>query len=433
MENRRKMTTPTTGQGCVPRPTQGSGCVQDLPDCDVCLALHGRLGAQEIKCEEKPESYHTFTLTESQLTRLKNDLRESDQDPPGIQEFKKRALDHVPRGSFSRQVRVHYIRAGPGCGKSYVIRQLADENDLVLAPFSKLKTDYEKIKGTNGSSYDLPFKTQHRAMETKGYQRIFFDEFTSFSYEFSACVVFLNAAEEVYLVGDDRQTKIREHDEGMYIGNHLLSHMSTHPLLVNIRSPPDTVAILNKRFGNEMKATKEENKEGLSIKYVSRADDEADKPALRMCFTHAASRSVTQHEGNTVRSNQGGTSKDVKLDGNTPEETSLQTVALLRHTDTLTIVTDDSPTANKFKPVVEQGASWERDYHAYLKFPEVENKPALESDPMISRVISMMDSDNLSSGSGSEGEGAKKRPLARPEEETGRTLVRGGGELYRGK
>lgn len=118
---------------------------------DVCLALHGRLGAQEIKCEEKPESYHTFTLTESQLARLKNDLRESDQDPPGIREVKKRALDHVPRGSFSRQVRVHYIRAGPGCGKSYVIRQLADENDLLLAPFSKLKTDYEKIKGTNGS------------------------------------------------------------------------------------------------------------------------------------------------------------------------------------------------------------------------------------------------------------------------------------------
>lgn len=146
--------------------------VEDLPDCDVCLALHAGLGAQEIKCEEKLESYHTFTLTESQLARLKKDPRESDQDPPGIREVKKRTLDHVPRGSFSRQVRVHYIRAGPGCGKSYVIRQLADENDLVLAPFSKLKTDYEKIKETNRSSYDLPFKTQHRATETREFSSI---------------------------------------------------------------------------------------------------------------------------------------------------------------------------------------------------------------------------------------------------------------------
>lgn len=90
LANRIKMTTPTTGQGCVSRPTQGSGWIfQTRKTCRTamcvrCVALHGRLGAQEIKCEEKPESYHTFTLTESQLARLKNDLRESDQDPPGI-------------------------------------------------------------------------------------------------------------------------------------------------------------------------------------------------------------------------------------------------------------------------------------------------------------------------------------------------------------
>lgn len=80
-------------------------------------------------------------------------------------------------------------------------------------------------------------------METRGYQRIFVDEFTSISYEFLACVVFLNAAEEVYLVGNDRQTKIREPDEGMYIGNHLLlSHMSTHTSLVNFRNPHPTLS-----------------------------------------------------------------------------------------------------------------------------------------------------------------------------------------------
>lgn len=186
---------------------------EDLPDCDICLTVIGKMGDQRIKCEDKPESYHTFTLTDAQLARLKNDLRESDQDPPGLREVKKRALEHMPRSVFSHQVKVHYIKAGPGCGKSFLIRQLADENDLVLAPFSKLKTDYEKIKGTNGSQYDLPFKTQHRAMETRGFQRLFVDEFTSFPYEYLACIAYLNAAEEVYLVGDDKQTKIREPDE----------------------------------------------------------------------------------------------------------------------------------------------------------------------------------------------------------------------------
>lgn len=41
----------------------------------------------------------------------------------------------------------------------------------------------------------------------------------------------------------------------------------------------------------------------------------------------------------------------------------------------------------------------------------MEKKPVLESDPMISRVISMMDSDNLSSGSASEGEERKKTQI----------------------
>lgn len=52
-----------------------------------------------------------------------------------------------------------------------------------------------------------------------------------------------HTAEEVYLVGDDRQTKIREPDEEMYIGNHLLlSHMSTHTSLVNFRNPHPTLS-----------------------------------------------------------------------------------------------------------------------------------------------------------------------------------------------
>lgn len=76
--------------------------------------------------------------------------------------------------------------------------------------------------------------------------------------------------------------------------------MSTYTLLVNFRNPADTVALLNKIFGYEMRASKPlEDKP--SITWVSGEDDSSDKPALRMCFSHAASRLITEVDSNTGR------------------------------------------------------------------------------------------------------------------------------------
>lgn len=36
---------------------------EDLPSCNVCLALHGRLGKQEIVFDQREFSYHIFALT----------------------------------------------------------------------------------------------------------------------------------------------------------------------------------------------------------------------------------------------------------------------------------------------------------------------------------------------------------------------------------
>lgn len=90
-------------------------------------------------------------------------LLNTDNDPDGLREVKEKALKELPKGPFSRQAKVHCIKAGPGCGKSYIIRELADENDLVPAPFAKLSGDYRNLKGPTGNSYNLTF-TQHKSL-----------------------------------------------------------------------------------------------------------------------------------------------------------------------------------------------------------------------------------------------------------------------------
>lgn len=61
------------------------------------------------------------------------------------------------------------------------------------------------------------------------------------------------------MIGDDRQTRIREPDEVMYIGGRIdLDNLGTHELLVNFRNPPQTVALLNRLYGYQMRAAKKD-------------------------------------------------------------------------------------------------------------------------------------------------------------------------------
>ncbi|KAG8247164.1 hypothetical protein J6590_066866 [Homalodisca vitripennis] len=323
---------------------------------------------QVVRCK----SVDTFSLTDSQLGRMKPDLLNTDQDAAGLAKVKDRALKKLPSGAFTCRAKVRYVKAGPGCGKSNVIRTLADENDLILAPFTKLKADYEGLTNTRGERYDLTFKTTHRAMETVGHRRIFVDEFTSFSYDFLACVVFNNAAEEVFLVGDHKQTRIQEPNEGLYIGNYIdLPLLDTHELLVNFRSPPDSVPLLNRMFGYEIRAHKKYD--GVpSISFVDSAEDLPPAP-LRMCFSKEGAKKMTETESNTVRANQGGMHRDV--------------VALSRHTHRLIVVLDTSEAAGKFRGKFDLGPDWVSQFQTYLKF-EDDPAPAFEkSDELISRIL----------------------------------------------
>lgn len=177
----------------------------DLPSCPICLLTMDKLGLQEIKCEHI-DAYVTLGLTDSQIKNMHTKLID-DNDAVGLKTVKDRCAKALPTAGFKREVKMYLIEAGPGCGKSYMIRQLADEHDLILAPFTKLRPDYINLTNDPGGKYDLTFKTTHRAMETRSARRIFVDEFTSMPYEFLACIAEVNGAEKIFLVGDPKKKR----------------------------------------------------------------------------------------------------------------------------------------------------------------------------------------------------------------------------------
>nr|QWC36506.1 polyprotein [Bemisia tabaci beny-like virus 6] len=361
-----------------------------LKTCPICNELHGKLGAQKIKCQHVTSSKVTLSLTDEQIATLKTSLLDNDNDPTGLKNVKERAGKKVPPAGFSHDVTMRYIKGGPGCGKSHIIRSLATQKDLILAPFTKLKADYENIR-MDGDTYDLTFKTTHRAMEVTGCKRIFVDEFTSMPYEYLACIAYNNGAEEVILVGDDKQTKVQEPDEGMYIGNHInLSALCTHTLLVNFRNPADTVALLNKNYGYQMEAFSKETK---SIHVISRNQlPKGIKTSKSMAFSHASAGINIGDEKMTVRANQGGSASTVilyvsNIDGNIIGAPDLQIVSLSRHTDKLYIVSDFSSPASSFTSSLGLNADFYENMQTYLTFTTEEYTEVPFVDPCVDLVL----------------------------------------------
>lgn len=362
---------------------------EEIPTCPLCYSVGPLLGEQRMICQYNPDTEHTFSLTQDQIDRLSTSLINNDNDAVGLKKVKERAQQNMPKHAFSRTCRVHMIQAGPGCGKSFLIRKMATESDLVLAPFTKLMPDYKHVLGEDGVERDLLFKTTHRTMETRGCSRIFVDEFTSMPYEYLACIVELNGAKDVYLVGDVKQTKVREPDEGMYIGNYIdLDSLNTHTLVKNFRNPQDIVAILNKTYAYQMVAVSKILK---SVKVVKPNDFSLKTKTLQMAFSGQSAQINTEDVKNTVRANQGGTTNSAVLYVNSADMTlplisELQIVAMSRHTDSLTIVSDDSEIANQFLARIQ--IPTDEDEIKELAHPTIEYNNEVEVvDPVVDRVL----------------------------------------------
>lgn len=320
--------------------------------CDLCSALAGKLGEQSMICDHKEPTYHDFSLTEKQLTDLKMKLFDTDKDPEGLAKVKRTCREHLPVAAFSHKARVHYIAGGPGTGKSYIIRLLAGRDDCVLAPFSKLKGDYEKVDTSDGFKVDLNFKTPHRAVGEAGHRVLLVDEFGAYPYELLAAAVNNCAAEVVYLVGDIKQTKIREPTEGLCTINHIdFDNVQTHTLQKNFRNPPDAVEVCNRFYGYDMVGVSG-REEGYYIDDIGNIKDYGNGHSI-ITYTEMAGTLLDFEEKNTVRKNQGGTFDKVALvltsaDKNLMAVDELAIVALTRHREECVFLHDGSDVARGF-------------------------------------------------------------------------------------
>jgi len=354
---------------------------EEIPNCPICRELQGKLGEQIVDCRHVDATEHVFKLTTEELEVLRTKLSDDDEDPPGLRDVKDRCKRNLPVAGFEHKCKIYHIRGGPGTGKSYIIRKLATQHDLVFAPFNKLGKDYKHLEGANGDNYDLFFQTTHRGVATAGgRERVFLDEWTNMDYCLLAVVAYKNQAKEVFLCGDERQTKLQEPDEGIYIGNRIdIPKISTHELLVNFRNPRDTVALLNRHFGYNMIA-----KSKVENSIIVLSDKEApsgDMPALRMAISKkcAARYIQTKPEKCTVRANQGGSEKNVvlylsELDGNLVTVQCLAIVAISRHMEKLYIVHDESNVSKKFLESLDINEEFKLHVQQFLQMPKMSTK-----------------------------------------------------------
>ncbi|AYO99569.1 replicase [Goji berry chlorosis virus] len=306
--------------------------------CEVCAFIKPSIGDQDLRCISGDKT-HRFGLDNAELGRFSEELGNTLNDSVGLKTVKEKARENLPRSGFmTDEVKIVYVKGGPGSGKSRLIRNMTDDTDLIVAPFSKLRTDYG---GRN-------FMTQHKALSAVGYRRIFVDEFTALPYEFLACIVHNCAAEIVYLVGDLSQTGIIEGVEGISICSKIsFDNVAKHELAKNYRNPADTVALLNHFYGYDMVPVSKNF--GMRFRHLDMWSP-SDK-LTPLCFTRNSAVSLGLQtesviEKMTVRANQGTTHDAVGLfvtahDSNLTNVDCLNVVALSRHRDRCIIFNDD--------------------------------------------------------------------------------------------
>nr|QUW17250.1 replication-associated protein [Rice stripe necrosis virus] len=325
-----------------------------LTRCMVCTMLNGNAGSQVIECHHKLDSSYTFEMSQKEIDDLRNDmLQESNLQGNEFGALLKRVRKLIPIAPFKKTVRLEYIKGGPGTGKSFLIRALADPvRDLVVAPFLKLRSDYQN-QGPVGGETTWNFHTQHKALEQSGKLTIFVDEFTAYDWRLLAVLVHRCGAETVYLVGDEQQTGIRESEnEGISILTKLKpSDYSMHVPLFNYRNPRKDVSVINHLFGTRMIPVSDVVS-GFVNRPLSEFQPLVSDPECRykiIHYTEATGRALlagmTTELKTTVRSNQGSTHDYVALpvtvaDAPLLRNEQLNLVAISRHKKEMIIFTD---------------------------------------------------------------------------------------------
>lgn len=316
------------------------------PACSFCSGLKDRLGSQLVSCGYRPDSTVEWSMSSEELAAFKNEMITASTDPTcaeGLAKTLKEAIEAVPSTGFTWRGRLELVKAGPGCGKSYVARALYDDDVMIYAPFSKLRADYMSQTREDGTMFDMLFKTTHKGLSGRGKAKIYVDEWTCMDWRAMVIALHNNGSKSVSLFGDRLQTCIQP-GEGVFSGLKFQdSDVSNHELVVNFRNPRWIVGVLNKDYGYSMSAASKELGKP-EILDLSKASSVTDMKVIN--FSHAAAAHKVDQNSDTVRSNQGGTETDVGLvvtdaDRNLVMNDQLFRVAISRHRRNLTIFVEE--------------------------------------------------------------------------------------------
>jgi hypothetical protein len=363
-----------------------------LPACPVCMLWYGKLGDQKVECLHKDVT-SVFSMTDDEVKELWSELAEDDNDPAGLKAVKENAKRNLPKTGFVHSVKVYYIKGHAGVGKSHIARLIANNKDLIYAPFTKLMKDYTGLTSEEGEKYDLLFKSTHRGIGIFGADRVLVDEFSSLDFRLLMCTAYLNGTSEVFILGDEEQSCVDEPKEGWYIGNHFdLDKISTHILHVNHRNPQDSVALQNHYFGTEVES-RNSIVQSYFVKTIEEFDEMMDadkKPILKMGFSHATCAKFG-FENSTIRSNQGASTPDValyvtNLDHSLVNVRALQYVGLTRHSRSCYIVHDGSPLAEQFLSKF-QHFQFSEEFIKDNQYEYVDDDVKAEADDIVIRKI----------------------------------------------
>nr|UTQ48852.1 replication-associated protein [Monilinia fructicola beny-like virus 1] len=223
--------------------------------CELCerfswLKPESDADEQEWKCPGHDKAFvdHTFRMTTEEVTAFRKDhLTPNDDDPEGVARVKLAAKAKCPKTGFSFTTRVASISGAFGTGKSFQVKKVVQRDDVVIAPFRELMKDY--VSDMEGNP--INFKTMHRAIgDMEPRRRCYVDEVSSLPYEFLAVSAYLGQFQEVFLVGDWKQTAVMA-NEGTRIDKRINCD-NAHVLRKNFRNTLDTIRWANEKFGYDL-------------------------------------------------------------------------------------------------------------------------------------------------------------------------------------
>jgi hypothetical protein len=317
-------------------------------DCQIChLASKGIFSkdgvyehGQCFECNNKPVKQFEIGFTVEEMPNLMSKISAARRfhAKMKVDEYIKSLEDSMETfrdNGIKHQAELHYIRGGPGTGKTEVIKCLAKYFEelaytyAIVAPFSDLIQDYKscEIIGYKGR-HTLPAHTTHYLTSALRCDILFVDECSAIDWELVRAMACKLSVKAIYLFGDAKQTALRpEKNEGYSIIHPFsglnIEEIPTHELVKNFRLGQFRVKWCNMRYNYKMVSVRTD----IDIPVImSRAEYEEYKIThtieKEMVFTHDTAQDIFGKESiagdptlenMSVRSAQGKTVKSAAI------------------------------------------------------------------------------------------------------------------------